>query len=202
MKAGVLFGAAGFAAALLLNVTQAAAQEDDSWMVYKNPYVNEQGNLANPNRTSDEILALGREMSTDALTFRPEDMDKAEDGRENKLEFLRHRFSDEAWKEYMAYMRDSRFLDMVFSNRYNASTISDGDIIIINSGRIAGAYRWVVQVPLLVTFHQINPEGAVMPVTSGRFVLTMQIGRVQKDEGMEGMVIDSWKMSQDQSGRR
>ena len=202
MKAGVSFVAAGFAAALLLNITQAAAQADDSWMEYKNPYVNEQGNLANPNRTTDEILALGREMSTDALTFRPEDMEKAPDGQKNKLETLRSRFSDAAWAEYMAYMRDSRFLDMVYRNKYNASTISDGDIVIINSGQIAGSYRWVVQVPLLVTFHQVSRLGEVMPVTSGRFVLTMQIGRVQKDEGMQGMTIDSWKMSQDQTSRR
>lgn len=203
MKAGVSFVFAGVAAALLLSMSQATAQQaDNSWMDYKNPYVNEQGNLANPNRTTDEIMALGRELSTDALTFKPEDMDKPEAGQQNKLEKIRARFSNAAWAEYMQYMRDSRFLDMVFRNRYNASTIADGDIIIINSGTIAGSYRWVVQIPLLVTFHQISRVGEVMPVTSGRFILTLQIGRVKPDEGLDGMVVDSWKMSQDQTTRR
>lgn len=197
MKAGVSFVSAGFAAVLLLAATQTVAQTDNSWMEYKNPYVNEQGNLANPNRTTDEILALGREMATDALSFKPEEMDKPPEGEKNKLENLRPHFSENAWKEYMQYMRDSRFLDMVYRNRYTASTIADGDIIMINSGPIAGSYRWVVQVPLLITFHQISRVGEILPVTSGRFKLTIQIGRTKENEGKNGMQIDSWKMSQD-----
>lgn len=200
MKAEVSFVVAGITAALLLTTVQ-GAKADDSWMEYKNPYVNEQGNLATPNRTTDEIIYLGRDLSTDALSFRPEEMDKPEAGQENKLEKLRQNFSDTAWQEYMQYMRDSRFLDMVFRNRYNASTIADGDIILINSGTIAGAYRWVVQVPLLITFHQIGRTGEVMPVTSGRFTLTMQLGRVKADEGRDGLIIDSWRMSQDKTVR-
>lgn len=200
MKASVSFVVAGITAALLLTTVQ-GAKADDSWMEYKNPYVNEQGNLATPNRTTDEIIYLGRDLSTDALSFRPEEMDKPEAGQENKLEKLRQNFSDTAWQEYMQYMRDSRFLDMVFRNRYNASTIADGDIILINSGTIAGAYRWVVQVPLLITFHQIGRTGEVMPVTSGRFTLTMQLGRVKADEGRDGLIIDSWRMSQDKTVR-
>jgi hypothetical protein len=201
MKTGISFVSAAFTAALFLTLPSAVAKAGDEWMEYKNPYVNEQGNLANPNRTTDEILALGRDFSTDALTFTPDQMDKPADGQKNKLENMRGHFSDSAWTEYMQYMRDSRFLDMVFRNRYTASTIADGDIIIVNSGPIAGSYRWVIQVPLLITFHQISRVGEVMPVTSGRFTLTLQIGRVKADEGKDGMQIDSWKMSQDQSGR-
>jgi len=197
MRTGILFVLAGFTAVLSLTAAQAAAQTDDSWMEYRNPYVNEQGNLANPHRTTDEILALGREMATDALSFRPEEMDKPPEGEKNKLENLRAHFSDNAWKEYMQYMRDSRFLDMVYRNRYNASTIADGDIILINSGPVAGSYRWVIQVPLLITFHQINRVGEILPVTTGRFRLTIQIGRTKEDAGKDGMQIDSWEMSQE-----
>jgi len=201
MKARISFVAAGFTAVMALTAAQAGAQSDDAWMEYKNPYVSEQGNLANPHRTTDEILALGREMATDALSFKPEDMDKPPEGEKNKLETLRPHFSDSAWKEYMAYMRDSRFLDMVYRNRYTASTIADGDIIMINSGPIAGSYRWAVQVPLLITFHQIGRTGEIMPVTSGRFRLTLQLGRTKPNDGKDGMQIDSWKMSQDTQPR-
>lgn len=201
MNARISFVCAAIAAALLLPSDRTVAQVDNSWMEYKNPYVNEQGNLANPNRTTDEILALSRELSTDALTFTPEEIGKQEDGSQNKVERLRKNFGDHAWEEYIQYMRDSRFMDMVYRNNYHAATIVDGDITLVNSGPIAGVYRWVVQVPLLVTFHQVTRLGESMPVTSDRFQLTMQIGREKSGEGKDGMVIDSWKMSQEQSSR-
>src|SRR5690606_21245301 len=131
----------------LLNVPPAAAQQLEqpvmdavpdkpAWMEYKNPYVGEQNDLSNPHRSSDEVIAWGRDMATDALTFTAETFTA-------KLEELRPSFSNAGWTDYGTYMRDSRFLDMVGQKKYNAATIVDGDIALKGSGTVAGAYRWL-----------------------------------------------------------
>lgn len=158
-----------------------------AWMEYKNPYVGEQNDLSNPNRSTEEIMSWTRDMTTNALTFTPEELNE-------KIAGLQKNFSKPGWVDYQVYMKDSRFIEMIGQKRYNASTIVDGDMVIKASGPMAGAYRWVVEVPLLVTFHEVNRAGVSMPVTSGNFRLKIQIGRVGKEEGKDGMKIDSWQM--------
>jgi len=158
-----------------------------AWMEYKNPYVGEQNNLSNPNRSTEEIMSWTRDMTTNALTFEPDELN-------TKIAALKANFSNPGWADYGVYMKDSRFMEMVGQKRYNASTIVDGDMVLKASGPMAGAYRWVVEVPLLVTFHEVNRAGVAMPVTSGNFRLKIQIGRVDKEEGKDGMKIDSWQM--------
>lgn len=178
--------------------TQAQAQEEKpSWMEYKNPYVGEQNDLSNPNLSSDEVMAWVREMATDVLSFTPEETRSPKDGKgTSKFEEIKPYFSNNAWNDYGRYLKESRFLDMVSRSQYNASTIIDGDMVVVSSGAMAGAYRWVIQAPLLVTFHSVNQRGEVQPVTSGHFQLVMQIGRTRPEKGKNGMMIDSWKMQQ------
>ena len=178
--------------------TQAQAEEKKpAWMEYKNPYVGEQNDLSNPNQSSDEIMAWVREMATDVLSFTPQETRPPQDGKgTSKFEKIKPFFAANAWNDYGRYLKESRFLDMVTRSQYNASTIIDGDMVVVSSGALAGAYRWVIQAPLLITFHSVNSRGEVQPVTSGHFQLVMQVGRTKADKGKDGLMIDSWKMQQ------
>lgn len=177
---------------------QAQGQEEKpAWMEYKNPYVGEQNDISNANQSSDEVLAWVREMATDVLSFTPEETKPPKDGKgKSKFEKIKPYFNERAWNDYGQYLKESRFLDMVSRSQYNASTIIDGDMVMLSSGALAGAYRWVIQAPLLVTFHSVNQRGEVQPVTSGHFQLVMQVGRTKSDQGKDGLMIDSWKMQQ------
>lgn len=167
----------------------AASAATPDWMEYKNPYSGEQNDLSNPNRTTDEILSTAERLAVDSLTFSPLKL-------ADNLQEAKKRFTQQGWIDYGTFLRESKLYDMVRLERYGIATIVNGNSMIMTKGAVAGAYRWLVDLPLMVTFIQKDAQGQEKSVNGGNFRLVVQIGRAKQGAGVDGLQIESWKMSQ------
>ncbi len=158
------------------------------WMQYQNHYAGEQNNLANPNKTTEEITGWAQKAVADALSFTPEDLDE-------KIKAAKNMFVERGWNEYAAYVRDAQLLDRVRTQKMSMSTILNGGAIIMGSEPIEGVYRWLVRAPVMITFLRKDAAtGEQKPAGTGKFNLTLQILRVPQGQGDDGVAIESWKV--------
>lgn len=165
------------------------------WMKYQDSYTGEQNNLANPNRTNEEILAWVQEVATEALTFEPSNVD-------TKLRNQKAAFVPQGWQQYSQYLADTKLADLVRTQNYAVTTIVDGDPSVVNAAAAGGNYHWLVEAPLLMTFTKFDPvTGNSKPAGGGKFKLTMQLGRMSERPdaagtaaGKEGLGVESWKI--------
>lgn len=166
----------------------AATAPNNDWMTYRNPYAGEQNNLTNPNRTPAEIQAWTQKAVASALSFGPDDFTP-------KLTDAKKLFVTKGWAEYAEYVKQAQLMERVRNQGMTLSTILNGDAAIVASEAVAGAYRWLLRAPVMMTFLKKDAAtGQLKPVGTGRFTLTLQLGRVAKDQGDEGIAIESWKI--------
>lgn len=166
----------------------AAPAPSNDWMTYRNPYAGEQNNLTNPNRTPAEIQAWTQKAIASALSFGPDDFTQ-------KLTDAKKLFVTKGWTEYAEYVKQAQLMERVRNQGMTLSTILNGDAAIVASEAVAGAYRWLLRAPVMMTFMKKDAAtGQLKPVGTGRFTLTLQIGRVPKEQGDEGIAIESWKI--------
>lgn len=202
-----------FAAAFCIISAGAAAQEapppkGDGWMEYKSPYVGEQNDLSNPHRTIEEVLIWAQQRATEALSFSSarENMIMADNAKLNEIEFqgeamddklrrIKGHFTTEGWREYVIYVKQSRLADMVRDKDYSVTTIVNGTATVVDSGTVAGAYHWLVKLPVMVTFIIRDEMGEPQPAPAADFELLMQVGRNKDSTDTDGIAIEGWKMN-------
>lgn len=173
-----------------LDVPRAAAPTEPvpEWLEYKNPYAGEQNNLANPHRTSEEITVWAQNAAAEVTAFMPEEFTP-------KLTEIKKMFTPQGWVEYATWMRDSQVADMVRTQNYSVSTIINGNVRIVNTGSVAGAYHWLIEMPVIVTFLHPDASGEQQPLNGGRFRLVIQLGRIAAEPDEDGLIIEGWKVS-------
>lgn len=202
-----------FAAAFCIASQAALAQQkappaSDDWMEYKSPYVGEQNDLSNPHRTIEEVLIWAQQRATEVLSFASsiENMRLADAAKENgttfngeemdaKLRRIKGMFTPTGWREYATYVKQSRLADMVREKDYSVTTIVNGNSMVVDSGTVAGAYHWLVKLPVLVTFIIRDTMGEPQPAPAAQFELVMQVGRNPDTTDADGIAIESWKMT-------
>jgi len=166
-----------------------AAEPTPAWMDYQNPYVGEQNDLSNPNRTPDEVLLWAAQQAASAMTYTPETFNDA-------IAATKKNFSAQGWSEFGAYAHNVDLVSRVRDREYSVTTIVKGNSAIVDSGPVAGSYHWLVRLPLMVTFMHADAEGNQQAVDGGDTDLTMQIGRVADGTGgPDDMVIESWRVA-------
>jgi hypothetical protein len=160
----------------------------DDWTKYRSPYVGEQNNLANPNRTQAEITAWAQKAIATSLSFTPEDFS-------DRIGAAKKMFTTQGWGEYAAYLRQAQLVERVRDQKYTVSTILNGDAAIIAQDTVNGSYHWLVRTPIMITFFTKDAAtGELKAGGNGHFTLTVQIGRVAKNQGDEGLAVESWKI--------
>ncbi|MBL8712057.1 MAG: DotI/IcmL family type IV secretion protein [Alphaproteobacteria bacterium] len=174
------------------------------WMGYPKEETGEQGDLSNPHRTPEEIVAWVQSLSTDMLTF----TSKAAYDRlteagasiafeevNTKLFRLKPKFTAKGWAEYAAYAQQSQIIDKVRNHEYSVTTIMNGNAAILDKGPVEGVYRWLVRAPLMITYLLVNEKGEQQAVEDGQFEVTMQLARgPQTGPEDPGLLVEGWNV--------
>ena len=90
-------------------------------------------------------------------------------------------------------MQSAKILDMVKKHGFTVTTIINGDTRVISQGAVAGAYRWLVEMPAIISFSRYDAQGNEQSMGGGTFRLTAQVGRTTGDVMKDGLVIESFK---------
>lgn len=130
----------------------------------------------------------------EALTFQVNDTVAYEEHKKSLTEFM----SANGLKEYNAFLNRIRAEDLMRSNDLELKTFVDGVPLMRTSGAVGGVYRWVYDVPLIMTFLPLGASD-YREVTSNKgdsfltenLSVRVQIGRV-KQGGREGIIIETW----------
>jgi hypothetical protein len=156
------------------------------WMSYHDHYVGEQNDIANPHRSTEEVLSFAHQLMINSLSLKPEDFNQYVTG-------MRKSFSDRGWNDYIGYLKESRLGDMVRVDQYFVNTIINGNSMVTGQGVVDGVYEWQIQAPVLMTF--LQKDGTQLrEINTGRFKITAVMARSLKAENPEGLLISSWKV--------
>ncbi len=158
-----------------------------SWMQYKSPYTGQEYDISNPHRTSEEIETWSEQAAADVLSF----------NKGNymwKMRKFKKYFTDSGWKEYTDYLKTSRIIDMVASDKYSIGAIVDEQPLIINQGDVGGAYNWILRMPVTISFFTKDATGTEQTGPSAKFYLFIDVARVANGGGQNGIAISNWRM--------
>lgn len=153
------------------------------------PYGDQNGenNIANSNRTLDEMITWSQQTVADVLSFGPDDHAKKMDG-------FRKYFASQGWDLYMNYLKGSNIQDMVDNQHYFVSTIVPSTEI-YSSGTKDGAYHWIVKMPITIGFYtKASPTAEPKPGPNGKFLLYIDVMRVPSG-GDNGLAIVNWQVT-------
>lgn len=98
-------------------------------------------------------------------------------------------FNDKGYRQYQAYLNKDGRRKKIAEGALRLSAIVDEAPVLLNEGLISGQYRWLYDVPVLITEDPRTGD----PVNT-KATLRLQVGRVDDSVNAQKMVIESWAM--------
>lgn len=107
---------------------------------------------------------------------------------DNQINELRPYFTESGWDAMNEALRDSGWAQSLVEKKLSVSAVLQGAPSVLRHGVVNGAYAWVVNFPLLVTYESASEQ------RKETRVFTLTITRVDADyaSGQAGIAIDSF----------
>lgn len=148
-----------------------------------------------PHRNAEQIAEWVEARVTNAMTINPRSFDKKKKG-------MMADFETYAISEYETYLNSAGLLNTLNNKQLKLNVISSAPPKLISEGALNGTYRWLFDVPLLLSFYPLEMRTlrAASDTTKStlepnqRVILRVQVGRLLKpDENRpDGIVIERW----------
>jgi len=115
-------------------------------------------------------------------------------------------FDAGGWQQFEEFMVTAKLDQVLRSQRFSVLSFVDGAPLFLSEGVVDGRYRWLYEVPVMVSYLEKGQDSysnkVKNPVTQN-IAVTVQVGRVKDAENAEGLLIESWsarfvKNSQDE----
>ena len=82
--------------------------------------------------------------------------------------------------------------------RFKLNAIIDGPAVLLNEASVSGAYHWLYDLPLMLTYYNDSTitlkKGDVKP-RNQKVMVRLQIGRAAKGVDDNNIVIERWKVT-------
>jgi hypothetical protein len=135
--------------------------------------------LALPNMGKVALTNWVSQATTQIMTFGFNDIDQ-------RFDLSRRNFSEDGWKSFQTAMLDSGLVDSVIKLQQIITAVPQAPPTIIKEGLIRGKYRWVFEMPMLITFRSGGAKQA--SVKNVRVVLE----QVPTRDNPNGIGIGEW----------
>lgn len=134
-----------------------------------------------PAKSVDDILTWSTMVAVQLFTL---DFFKAE----QQINGAKSYFTDEGWVALNSALKGSGWLSSVIQNKLSVTSVLKESAIVLKHGVLNGAYSWVINFPLLVSY-----ESASESRVETRIV-TLTVRRIDADyeRGQAGIAIDSF----------
>lgn len=142
-----------------------------------------------PHRSDRELgdwlmQAMAHALSFNADTYQP------------LLAQLNNGFSPQALEQFKTWAIDSGIVDALTANGLQLNAFVSDPPFLLNQGVIGGRFRWLYEVPVMISF---VPRGSTIVVTdedahSTRLLITVQIGRIENSILEHGVQLESWSV--------
>lgn len=138
--------------------------------------------LRNPNLSDSAIVRWSANTVSQTMTFNFNTWSKT-------LNEARSNFTDEGYRGLREAFDRTHFIDDVIARRQLVTAVPSGPPVISQQGAVAGAYGWVVQVPIVITFSSGVRSGDVSQMR----VVTLRLQQVPTSDNVMGLAIAQWK---------
>jgi len=101
-------------------------------------------------------------------------------------------FTDAGFKEYEAYLVQSKIPDYVETGTYSLNVVVDEMPVLLNNQSVDGAYRWLFQVPITISFVPNNLTTG--ETVNQKLMLRLQLRRVETPNNPDVVKIENWLM--------
>lgn len=103
-------------------------------------------------------------------------------------------FTPLALQQFEAYIDKTGILPSLRSNGTRMAVIVDSPPIVINSNSEKGTYRWLLRVPITISFLPRNGQGrnAISDSKARQLNLQLQVKRVDYDGNKNAVLVESW----------
>ena len=171
-----------------IDVDTKAKNELPDFLQYR-PYGSTITDYSIPHVTKNEILDWAMQHAADLMSF---------DARNANEHFkqIQSFFVRSGWEDFTNYITRAKLKEEVIESNYALITIVNGRAIIKREGPFRGIYRWVIEMPVLMTFYKLdkygNPKQNISATARGKLSIT--ITRVAKGGGRTKVAISKWKM--------
>ncbi len=112
--------------------------------------------------------------------------------KQNKAEVfraVRPYFTEAGFVQYEAYLKADNVLADIETGKYALGTIVDQTPQALNDGVIGGKYRWLYDVPVIMSLTPTQGEAQ-----NKKGTLRIQLGRTMDENNPAKIVIESWSM--------
>lgn len=148
-------------------------------------------NLAIPHRNEAQITEWTTEIVSQALTINPASYHQ-------DFAKLSPMFAPYALKEYQDYLTKTNMMAVLTSNSYRLQAISDEAGAVTKDGAIGGTYHWLVQIPIMVSYYNVDMQSVEKSTTAQNqnLLVQVQVGRVAPKTNTDiGLIIERWNVS-------
>lgn len=136
--------------------------------------------LRTPNMNKESLLNWAGAAATEVMTFGFSDYD-------TKLYSTRFLFTEEGWRKFAPAIMESEVLKTVRKSQQIITAVPRNKPVILWEGVSRGQYKWVVQVPLLLSIRAGELK------TTKNVIVHLHIIRVPTSNLEAGIGIDLWK---------
>jgi len=153
--------------------------------------VEDANNLSKPHRSEKQIIEWATEIVSQAMTINVKTY-------ENDFKKISPSFTPYALQEYQDYLQKTNMVAILSSNSLRLQAVSSEEGTVIKDGAISDTYHWLVQIPLMTSFYNMDMETVDKSVTtqSQSLLVQIQIGRVApKSNNDVGLVVERWSVS-------
>jgi len=136
-----------------------------------------------PNMGTSSLMSWAAQAATEVMTFGFHDYQR-------RMQQSSRHFTRRGWESFTDALQKSRIMESVEASQQVASAQPRSAPILVQEGVFNGKYRWVVDLPLTVTYQ----AGAASRVDN--LVVRMVIDRVPSLENPNGVGIEQWIATQ------
>lgn len=103
-------------------------------------------------------------------------------------------FDAQGQAAYKAFLEEKKLMQVLQSLRYYVRSYVEDIPIVLNAGPIDGRYRWLLEVPVIVSYMDRNEQDYKQggQVTNQKFVIRLQVGRSEAAQNQDQLLIETW----------
>ena len=135
--------------------------------------------LDQPYLTTSAVLTWASQAANDVMTFGFHDYRR-------RLQDSAKYFTKRGWQSFTEALQKARIIESVERYQQVVTATPGGAPIVREEGLVGGVYRWVIEMPLLVTFQSGSKTQNM------KMMLTMVVTRVPTLESPSGVGIEQW----------
>ncbi len=145
--------------------------------------------LDQPHRSAADLAQWLQQVMAESLSF-------SAASYPNHVKQLERGFTPAAINEFNAWATATGVINALEVNQMQLNGFVSDLPFLLNEGVVAGRYRWLYEIPVMVSFVPLGTTGYVAEqgTDSRRLIITLQIGRVAQSSMPDQVMVESWSV--------